>query len=126
MKTSSNWYIALTHTITTLVGIGIFSFFAAAGIGLGGSEEVVKIGLFLWINVISLGFTIYSAKYVKRVYIINDSNIILKKSVKYYISTVILVTLLSINAAGIESFQYSSGLYPSILIFYFLSKKFLK
>lgn len=132
-KQASDWYLALTHTLTSgfviplLIGI-VYAFAVAPFLGFEQQSSsdallTVAVSLFsLWLGVM------YSARYINASYVITDPSRIVNLSTIYFAVLVgvfliaDVITFLNADQALYAAID-SAGLIASCGLFYYVSKK---
>lgn len=129
-KQSKDWYIAATHYLTAGFIMPLFTgAIGTAIITLIGGDSVALAFIVIeatWLLGIWLG-TMYSAKYVNKTYVIKDSDNVAKLATIYLgilAGGYQLYNLLKeISTASIMNILFFIG---GIIVFYILSKKYIK
>lgn len=135
-KKSADWYVAATHyIIVTTIGV-IVSFLISivrvimpllAGIGLTIVSLIIGV-LGLWIGVM------YSAKYIKNHYIVEDKTKIINLatiylvvfSIVFNIGYVLVGEITGVKLPGSDTAYSILSLITSAVLFYVFSKKYIK
>jgi len=125
-KRSAEWYISATHWLTSTIGMVLISLTIKVVLSFlhPNLTNVTYLYYFLY-PVVMLLCVIYSAKYVNRTYIIKDVNKIVAISMVYMIIIVGGFIGMNFLSNGLIYPDYI-GLIFAIILFYFVSNKYLK
>jgi lipid-A-disaccharide synthase-like uncharacterized protein len=129
-KAAANWYIASTHYVTAGLAVPFaVSLIAAFLLTNLIPENILFIeGIITPLNLVSIWFgTIYSARFIKRTYIIPDSRKIVTLSVTYFVVVGILsmVAFLYIPQDPIIIAANACNVVLGSIVFYVASKKYI-
>lgn len=128
-KESADWYIAATHWLTAGFAIP-FVLALVLGIPLTlilGKENITLLAFaFIILSILSIWLgVIYSSKYLNKTYIIKNADQIVILSTIYLVLVGGGFRVYKFIQTGVFTYEYI-GFAIGIIIFYFVSKKYIK
>lgn len=124
-KVSADWYIAATHWLTTLITATVGGVLFVLLFTITGNPLIVFIAsIIAWPFMIWLG-VIYSVRYLNKTYVIKNAKQIVILSTIYLTIVAGGFRLYEFLQTGVIKIEYISFV-VGVIIFYFLSKKYLK